>query len=191
MDIDIDLQPTFNPLKYFGKITQASMVKDNELVKHPCGVYFQNIPRDKITNLSAIPYEPAEELGYFKIDFLHLSILDYFENKEQIRTLIKKDPDWSLLENENAVSKLFQIHNHFKVVNQIKPKSIQELSDTISIIRPNKRNLLNKYLQNKEKIRPLLYRQSDEDKSSFKKSHSISYALTIVLQMHLIKAGIL
>lgn len=191
MDIDIDLPTNFDPLKYFNSAIQASMVKDNELIKHPCGVYFQNIPKDSITSLSAIPYEPAEELGYFKIDFLHLSVLDYFENKQQIRTLIQKEPDWELLENENVVSKLFQIHNHFKVVNQIKPKNIQELSDTIAIIRPNKRNLLGKYLKNKEKIRPLLYRQSNEDKSSFKKSHSISYAITIVLQLHLIKAGIL
>jgi DNA polymerase III alpha subunit len=190
-DIDIDLPTTFNPLTYFETAIQASMVKDGQLLKHPCGVYFQTIPVDTITGLAAIPYEESEKLGYFKIDFLHLSILDYFENKEQIRTLLKKDPDWTLLEREDVVVKLFQLHSHFKVISQIKPKSVQELADVIAIIRPKKRHLLNDYLKNKEKIRPQLYRQSTEDKSSFKRGHAISYALTIKLQLLLIGNGIM
>ncbi len=191
MDIDIDFQTTFDPLNYFKKAVAASTVKDGELTRHNCGAYLQNIPKDPITGLAAIPYEEAEHLGYFKIDFLHLAILDYFESKQQIRALLKTPPDWSLLEREEVVVKLFQIHNHFKVVYQIKPKSVQELADTIAIIRPSKRRLLADYVKNKEQIRHLLYRQSNEDKSSFKKGHALSYALTIVLQLHLIKAGIL
>ncbi len=103
MDIDIDLKTDFDPQKYFKEAVRASMVKNGELIKHPAGAYFQPIPVDSVTGLSAIPYEQAEEAGYFKIDFLHLSTLDFFDNKQQIRTLIKKEPDWLLLQDALSV----------------------------------------------------------------------------------------
>lgn len=191
MDIDLDLPTSFDPLDIFQQAIRASMIKDGHLVKHPVGVYFQNIAKDKITNLAAIPYETAEDLGYFKIDFLHLNILNHFQNKDEIRALLKKEPNWTLLEREEVVQKLFQLHKHAKLVTQIKPRSVQELSDCIAIVRPSKKQLLHLYLKDREKVRPLLYRQGDDDKSAFKRGHSISYALTIVLQLHLIEAGIL
>ncbi len=191
MDVDIDLKTDFDPLVYFKEAVRASMVKNEELVKHPAGAYFQSIPIDPVSTLAAIPYDRAEEIGYFKIDFLHLSLLDYFDNKKQIRALLKKDPDWSLLLDPKVVEKLFQIHKHHSLLVQVKPCSVQELADCIAMIRPGKRSLLPAYLKNREKVRPFIYRQSADDKSAFRKSHSIAYALTIVLQLHLIKAGIL
>lgn len=188
MDIDIDFQTTFDPTKIMDIAIPASMVKDNQLTKHPCGYYFQAIPIDKYTNFAAIPYEEAEILEYFKIDFLHLSLLDQFKSKQEIRELINKQPDWNLLLNPEHVSKLFQIHKHHTLLNTVRPKSVQELADCIALIRPGKKHLLNDYLRNKEKIRKVLYQRS-EDKYYFKRSHSISYALTIVLQLHLIEQG--
>lgn len=190
-DIDIDFRTDFNPLDYFKEAISASMIKNDDLVKHPAGTYFQSIPVDQQTGLAAIPYQQAEELGYFKIDFLHLSTLDYFTNKQQIRTLIKKEPDWLLLQNPSVVDKLFQVRKHYKLLAEVKPQSVQALSDVIALIRPSKRQLLKAYLKDPEKIRPFLYRQGEDDKSAFRKSHSIAYALTIVLQLHLVKAGIL
>lgn len=190
-DIDLDLKPSFDPRVLFPQAVPASMVRDNDLSKHPCGHYFQNIPVDQVTGWSAIPYEQAEEYGYFKIDFLHLSTLDYFESKKEIRALLKKQPDWSLLLHEEHVCKLFQISKHYNIVSQAKPQSIQELADIVALIRPNKRHLLKDYIKNKDRVRPQLYRQSGDDKSSFKKSHSLAYAMTIVLQLHLIKAEVL
>lgn len=191
MDIDIDFQTTFDPLTIFTNGIRASMVKNNELVKHPAGVYLQSIPVDSVTQLAAIPYEQANELGYFKIDFLHLSILDNFETKQQIRTLLKKSPDWSLLEQKEHVLKLFQLHRHFNLVSQIRPQSVEELADCVALIRPGKRVLLPAYLKDKNDVRRFIYRQGDDDKSAFRKSHAIAYSLTIVLQLHLIKGGIL
>jgi len=191
MDIDIDFPSDFDPLDYFDQAVRASMVKNGDLKKHPVGAYLQNMPKDKITDLAAIPYEQAEELGYFKIDFLHLSLLDNFTSKDEIRALVKIEPDWNLLLDEDVVSKLFQIHRHYKILKQIKPSSVQELADSISLIRPGKRNLLDAYIKNKELIRQELYRKPDDGQYYFKKSHAVSYALTIVLQLHLIKGGIL
>ena len=191
-DIDIDFKPSFTPTSIMPQAVPASMVRDDKrLAKHPCGYYLQDIPVDKCTGWSAIPYEEAEVMGYFKIDFLHLSTLDYFESKDEIRALIKHEPDWTLLTVKENVQKLFQISKRFDVVSKIKPTSVQELADVIAIIRPSKHGLLDEYLADRNKTRPKLYRQSGDDKSSFKRSHSIAYAMTIVLQLHLIKAGVI
>ena len=191
MDIDLDLKTDFNPLEIFKEATRASMVKNNDLVKHNVGVYFQTIPIDAMTGLAAIPYEQAEEIGYFKVDFLHLSLLNVFESKEEIRELLKIEPDWSLLMRPDVVSKLFQIHKQYDLVSEIAPKSIQELADVIALMRPGKRHLVNAYLKDKTLIREELYRKPDDEKYYFKKGHAVSYALNIILQLHLIKGNVI
>lgn len=188
MDIDLDLPTTFDPADFFN-ITKASMVKDGKLIKHPAGAYFQNIAVDKVTGLSAIPYKQAEELGYFKIDFLHLNVLDHFSSKNELRELLKTEPDWLLLQSATEVAKLFQISKHFDVLVQIKPTSVMELADSIALIRPAKKHLLEEYLRHKERTRPKLYTKPKNNKYYFKKGHAVSYALTIVLQLHLITAN--
>jgi DNA polymerase III alpha subunit len=120
---------------------------------------------------------------------LHLTLLNNFSSKQEIRDLANKEPDWELLLNENNVAKLFQIAKHASLIKRVRPTSVIELADVIALIRPGKRQLLDDYLRNKTKVRPLLYRQGDDDKSAFKRSHAVAYALTIVLQLHLIKQG--
>lgn len=191
MDIDIDTSGTFDPTLYFKQAIRASMVKNGILKKHPVGVYFQKIATDPITDLAAIPYDIAEQLGFFKIDFLHLTLLDFFESKEEIRELLDIDPDWNLLHDETVVKKLFQIHNHFNRVKKINPKNIQELADTTALIRPGKQNLIDAYIKDKEAVRPLIYLKPENNKYYFKRGHAIAYAHNIVLQMHLIKGGII
>lgn len=190
-DIDIDFPSDFDPLDIFDQGIRASMVKKEVLVKHPVGVYFQNIPVDHQTSLSAIPYKQAEDLGYFKIDFLHLNILDHFENKEQIRTLIRKEPDWELLKDTEVVGRLFHLHRHFKIIEQVKPQSIIELADCIALKLPSKRLLLWAYIKDRTAVRPELYSKPDDGSMWFKKGHAISYSMIIILQLHLIKGGII
>lgn len=189
MDIDIDFQSTFDLNNVIEDAVPASMVKKGELVKHPCGYYLQTIPVDSYTGLAAIPYDKATEEGYFKIDFLHLSLLDNFSNKQEIRDLLKIEPDWSLLVDPTVVPKLFQLHRNHTLLARVKPRSVEEIADCIALIRPFKKEYLEPYLMDKEKVRPYLYRQEGDDKSSFKRSHAIAYALTVVLQLHLIKQG--
>lgn len=190
MDIDIDFSPSFDVKDVFSDVIIASRVENGKLVKHNVGAYFQRIPVDSQTGLSAIPYDRAEEFGYFKIDFLHLHNLKWFESKEEIRTLVKTDPDWSLLQKREVVEKLFQIKKHYDIVSKVKPKSVVELADTIALIRPGKRQFLKAYLNDKKAIRPLLFQDTGTG-YFYKKSHAISYALTIVLELHLIKGGVI
>lgn len=182
MDIDIDVQSDFKAHECFPKGVYASMVNNDRLVKHPVGTYFQHMPQDPVTGFAAIPYGQAEELGYMKVDFLHLTLLDPFKDKETVRSLANKEPDWSLLQNEEIVGKLFQIANHFELVNTIQPQSVIELADCIALIRPNKRRLLSRYLRDREGTRAVLYEK--EHVSDYRKSHAVAYALNIVIQLN-------
>lgn len=192
MDIDIDCKGDFIPEEIFPECTRASMVQNKKLLKHAAGVYFQNIPKDPITKLSAIPYDKAEDFGYIKIDILSLpSVLGYFQSKKEIKVLMHKEPDWKLLEKKSVVNKLFQLGNSFWLVSQLKPKSIEELADCTALIRPGKSALVKKYLQEKDKVRKVLYMAPSDGGYYFKRSHALAYAYNIILQLHLIKAGIL
>jgi DNA polymerase III alpha subunit len=187
-DVDIDLANTDRAREIFkNRIIPALQVEHGEPKQHLAGVYFQTIPKDKETNLAAIPPDDAIKFGFLKVDFLSLKLLKHFESKKEIKEILKKEPDWSLLEKKQIVEKLFQLHNHFDVVEKIKPKSVEEIADTLALIRPNKRKYLQKYLKNKTEIRNVLYIREPEDKSSFRKSHAIAYALLVILNMHLIK----
>jgi DNA polymerase III alpha subunit len=185
LDIDIDTAITFNPSKIFGW-TRASVVKDGHLQPHPCGYYPQNIPKDFATNISAIPYAEAEELGYYKIDFLHLNVYSHFQNRKQLDEMLSKEPDWKLLLIPSEQTKLFQLSKHGETLDIVKPTNIEELADVLALIRPGKKSLLKLYLTNKQATRSLLYAK-DENGYSFKKSHALAYAHVIWLQLHLIE----
>ena len=158
---------------------------------HPCGLYFQNVPTDPLTGLSAIPYETAEQLGCFKIDFLHIHVYDHFNSRDEIIELLKHDPDWELLKIPSVIQQLFQISKHFELLTQVKPRSIIELADFLALIRPQKRYLLKYYLEDRNQTREFLYkREPGSEGYAFKKAHAVAYALVIVLQLHLIKGGV-
>lgn len=188
MDIDIDLSPEFLPEVIFSNIIKASKIEKGELKKHNVGIYFQNIPTDPLTGFSAIPYDKAVDYNYYKIDMLNVHLLKMFESKAEIKALLKRKPNWKILENRENVEKLFHLGNHFYVVDTIKPTSVLELADCIAIIRPNKIALLDKYNKNKILVRKELY--TKRDKSDMRKSHAIAYALLIVLQLNLIDLGV-
>jgi hypothetical protein len=188
-DIDIDTANSFAPKDIFPTCVYASRVQNNELLKHPVGVHFQNIPIDPVTKLSAIPYNQISEYEYYKIDMLHISVLDVFDNKDQIKKLLKKAPNWDLLLNPDHTHKLFQLNKQYELLHQVRPRSIIELADCIALIRPGKRFLLNKYLTHRESTRALIYQKQHD--SDYKKSHAIAYAHIVVLQLHLIQANIL
>lgn len=188
MDVDIDFASDFDLNSVIKHAVPASMVKKGELVKHNCGYYLQNIPVDPHTHYAAIPYEQAEQVGYFKIDFLHLSFLDRVKSKAELRQMIAKEPNWELLQDPNVVERLFHISKHGDLLRAVKPKTVQELADVLALIRPGKRRLLNQYLNDKDRTRAELYRK-DGDSYNFKRSHAISYALTIVAQLHLVAKG--
>jgi DNA polymerase III alpha subunit len=140
--------------------------------------------------LSAVPYKEAEEMGYLKIDFLHLGVYDHFKTREEIDALVDVEPNWNLLLIPSEQKKLFQLANHGDILNAVKPKNIEELADVLALIRPGKKQLVKLYNAQREATRRILYAK-DERGYSFKKSHAIAYAYVIVLQLHLISVGVI
>ena len=188
-DIDIDFPAQSKPTLLFDW-PRASIVKNGYLSPHPCGVYPQKIPIDSVSGLAAIPYEAAEKLGYFKVDFLSLHIYDHFSSREEIEELLKIEPDWNLLLVPAEQKKLFQLSNHGDVLNAVKPRSVEELADVLALIRPGKKQLIKLYNAQRDICRRTLYAK-DEQGYSFKRSHAVAYSLVIVLQLHLISTGVL
>lgn len=186
-DIDIDTRTDFDPLKVFDKAVRASMVRNGELAPHPCGAYLQAVPKDPLTNLAAAPFELAEELGCFKLDFLHLGVYDSFTDRAEIKRLAATEPDWNLLQIPSVVKDLFHLSKHAKILSQVRPTSVLEVADCLALIRPQKRYLLDYYLKDRASCRKLLYTKEDGEAYAFKKAHAIAYALVIVLQLHLVK----
>lgn len=187
MDIDIDVQSQVNPEDIFNNITFASINESGKLKKHNVGVYFQNIPKDPETGLAAITYKKGLDLNFFKIDIIHLKLLDNFKSKGKLQKLMYEEPEWDLLSDESIVKKLFHLSKSYDLLQKIKPKSIMELADCLALIRPNKVILVDKYIKEKDKtaIRKLLYQK--EDNSDLRKSHAIPYAYLIIAQLNLIK----
>ena len=100
-----------------------------------------------------------------------------------MQELIDQEPDWSLLEHKEIVEQLFHIHNHFDIINKLKPKSVEELAAVLAIIRPAKRHLLNESWNN---INENVWKKPTDDSYYFKKSHAVGYALAICVQLNVL-----
>ena len=49
--------------------------------KHNTGVYVTEIPHNPVDNISTIEYDTAEDRGYFKLDFLNVTIYKDIQNE--------------------------------------------------------------------------------------------------------------
>jgi DNA polymerase III alpha subunit len=185
-DIDIDFVDREQALSLFKHI-RASREEDNHLVKHNTGVYLHEVPVNAITGLCAVPYETAEDRGYFKIDFLNVSIYKGVRDEAHLNQLMETEPLWDLLEQNDFTDLLFHVNGHGNVLKTMKPKSIEQLAAVLAIIRPAKKHLLGKSW---EEVLEQVWTKPTTDEYYFKKSHAIAYATAIVVQMNLICEGI-
>ena len=182
MDIDIDFHDRTAALKLLKHIP-ASRLEEGKLIKHNTGVYFHCVPYDPILNSCSIPYDTFDEF-LFKVDFLNVSMYLGVRNEEHLLQLMNTEPLWELLEQEEFVKLLFHINNYYPLVNLMKPKSIEQLAAVLAIIRPAKRHLAGRSW--KEVFEEVWKKPESDSHYFFKKSHSISYAIAIVVQMNLI-----
>ena len=139
------------------------------------------MPYDPSTNLSTINYKEAEDLGYFKIDLLNVNIYEYVSNEAHLNRLLEREPDWDLLLHKEIVEQLFHIHDHYDIVAQMQPKSIDQLAMVLAIIRPAKRQLLGESWQT---IQEQVWSKPKDNSYYFKKSHAVSYAYAIIVQLN-------
>lgn len=181
-DIDIDFQDRTKALAELPHIS-ALMVNNGRAQRHNTGIYFQNIPTNPLTHIASIEYEEAERLGYFKIDFINNSVYNGVRDEAHLLKLLEAEPEWSLLEDEEFVGLLVHIHDHFDIVNKLKPKSVKDLAIVLAIIRPGKRQLLNK---DRATIEAEIWVPPTDGTYYFKQSHATAYAVSIAVQMNLL-----
>lgn len=177
-DIDIDLPDRKKILDIIDHIPAAIQNK-----KHNTGVYCQNIPLDPVGNFASIDYQEAETRGYFKIDLLNVNVYKQIENEQHLLRLMNQDPLWELLEQKEFVDLLFHVNGHSDILQLMKPRSIEQLAAVLAMIRPAKRYLIGKDWNT---IFREIWQKPTNDEYYFKKSHSISYAILVVVHMNLL-----
>jgi hypothetical protein len=181
-DIDIDFLDRDVALSHF-KHVRASRVDDGKLVKHNTGVYLHEVPVNPIENLCEVPYDKADDEGYFKVDFLNVSLYKGIKDEEHLVRLMNTEPLWDLLEQEDFVNLLFHVNGHVNILRQMKPKSIEQLAAVLAIIRPAKRHLIG---SSWDDVMSDVWNKPDNEEYYFKKSHATAYAVAIVVQMNMI-----
>lgn len=177
-DIDIDFADrniVLNKLKH--RVAKLDTGK-----KHNTGVYFTEVPHNPLDNVSTLDYKQAEDRGYFKVDFLNVSIYEKVKNEKHLVELMTKQPMWKLLEAKDFSDQVFHLNGHSTILQKLKPTSIEQLAAVLAIIRPSKRYLINKTW---EEIMKEVWVKPKEG-YFFKKSHATSYAVAVVVHMNLI-----
>jgi DNA polymerase III alpha subunit len=178
-DIDIDFADRTHALSVL-KHVDATI---DTFKKHNTGIYCTSIPYNPITGMSTLDYKEAEDRGYFKIDFLNVSVYEGVKNKEHLTKLMETEPLWELLLEDDFVNKLFHVNGHGSILRQMKPTTIGQLASVLAMIRPAKRHLIGKDWNT---VMSEIWVRPENDEYFFKKAHAIAYAHVIVVQMNLI-----
>lgn len=185
-DIDLDLADREQLLKLI-QVTSARQMHQGQVRKHNSGVYPTDIPYDPVNECAAIDYETAEQLGYFKIDLLNMSVYQLIKSPEHYKEMLEANPPWERLWTDPEWAKqLVHVGNYTELLRTMKPDSIPRMAAFIAIIRPGKSHLQNKpWSEVFESV-------WDGDSSRgfvFKHSHSVSYAALVALHMNLLDSS--
>ena len=178
-DIDIDFADRNVVLS---KI-QHRVAKLDSGKKHNTGVYVTEIPHNPIDNLSTIEHKTAEDRGYFKLDFLNVSIYKDVKDNNHLQQLMEKEPEWQLLEHDDFTNLLFHVNGHGDILRNMQPKSVEQLAAVLAMIRPAKRHLIG---QSWDTVMTQVWLKPTNDEYYFKKAHAISYAMAVVVHMNLL-----
>jgi len=182
-DIDIDLADREQLLKLISA-TAARQINQNQIRKHNSGVYVTDIPYDPVHECAAIDYETAEQLGYFKIDLLNMSVYQLIKNQEHYDQMLALEPPWQRLWTDPEwAQQLVHVGNYTELLKSMRPDSIPRMAAFIAIIRPGKAHLQN---QPWPEVFKTVWDGDDSRGFVFKHSHSISYAKLVALHMNLL-----
>ena len=102
------------------------------------------------------------------------------KNEKHLDKLLNTEPLWELFGHKEVVEKLFHINNHYDIVKQYQPTSVEQLAMILAMIRPGKRYLVG---NNWEIIEKEVWTKTED--YFFKRSHAIGYATAICVQLNL------
>jgi len=185
-DIDIDFGDRSKILEHI-KYTPAAMRKVNPMRKHNTGVHVTEVPYDAINDMANIDYADAEDRGYLKLDLLNVHVYSQIQSEIELIDLMV-DPNWKLLRNQEFVSKLVHLSNHYNSMLKMPEPidSIPRLAMMLAIIRPAKKHLIG---QTWKEVSESVWEKNDEG-YSFKKAHAIGYAWLVAVHMNLLEKEI-
>lgn len=185
-DIDIDLADRDLLLRLIHAIP-ARQITQNQVRRHNSGVYVTDIPYDPVNQCAAIDYETAEQLGYFKIDLLNMSVYQLIRDQAHYEQMLSQEPPWTRLWTDPVWAKqLVHVGNYTELLNHMRPDSIPRMAAFISIIRPGKAHLQNLPW---EQVFESVWDGDSSRGFVFKKSHAISYAALVTLHMNLLDSS--
>jgi hypothetical protein len=180
-DIDIDIPDRAAVLKL---IQHTAARQDATGRRHNSGIYVTDIPQDPVNGVSALDYETAEHRGYFKIDFLNMSVYQYIRDQDHYEQLLKTEPNWNRLwQDTEWARQLVHIGSYTDLLKKMQPDSITRLAAFIAIIRPGKAHLQGRPW---DKVFESVWDGDSSRGFVFKHSHSISYAMLVALHMNLL-----
>jgi hypothetical protein len=186
-DIDIDLADRTQLLKLIDVIPARMHLQDGVVRRHASGVYPTDIPWDPVNQCAAIHFQTAEQLGYFKIDLLNMSVYTLIKDQQQYEQMLALEPPWERLWTDYEFStKLVHVggsKRNFELLQNMRPDSVPRMAAFISIIRPGKNHLQNKPW---EEVFASVWDGDASRGFVFKQSHAISYAALVALHMNLL-----
>jgi len=179
-DIDIDFANREDILK----LIQHTPARQSNGRRHNSGVYVTNIPRDPVNNCAALDYETAESRGYFKLDFLNMSVYQLIKDPAHYESILISPPPWERLWTDcEWARQLVHVGNYTNLLAYMKPDSIPRMAAFISIIRPGKAHLQTRPWA---EVFASVWDGDDSQGYTFKKAHAVSYAALVSLHMNLI-----
>lgn len=182
-DIDIDFADREKILSLIQHRSARQHV-ESQVRRHNSGVYVTDIPWDPINQCAAIDYQEAESRGYFKLDFLNMSVYSLIRSPDHYKKMLDRSPPWSKLWTDTDwASRLVHVGNYTGLLSSMRPDSIPRMAAFISIIRPGKAHLQNLPWA---EVFESVWDGDDSRGYTFKKSHAISYAALVALHMNLI-----
>ena len=182
-DIDIDLANRDQLLQLI-RATPARQLHQGQVRRHNSGVYVTDIPYDPVNECAAINYETAEQLGYFKIDLLNMSVYQLIQSPGHYEEMIAKEPLWERLWiDAEWANQLVHVGNYTELLQAMKPDSIPRMAAFISIIRPGKAHLQNRPWA---EVFNSVWDGDDSKGFVFKHAHAIGYAALVALHMNLL-----
>jgi hypothetical protein len=182
-DIDIDFADRDQILSIIDHVP-ACQIQNGQPRRHNSGIYVTDIPYDPVNRCAAIDYETAESRGYFKLDFLNMSVYQLVRDFDHYQRMLDQTPPWSRLWQDPEWSRqLVHVGNYTDLLAEMKPDSIPRMAAFISIIRPGKAHLQR---QPWSRVFESVWDGDDSLGYTFKKSHAVSYAVLVALHMNLI-----
>jgi hypothetical protein len=183
-DIDIDLADRTQLMQLI-QHTPARQLHQGQVRRHNSGVYVTAIPHDPVNGCAAIDYNEAESRGYFKIDFLNMSVYQLVRDPEHYESVLAADINWPRLWTDPTwAAQLVHVGNYADLLQTMKPDSIPKMAAFISIIRPGKAHLQNRSWA---EVFAAVWNGDESRGYTFKKSHSLGYAHLVALHMNLLE----